>query len=114
VKGSDAGDVTADDQLAEKPLVHAVRRPAGALPCRPGPRDGAVAQPSPGTSQLRLEWSRERCTADGMLHGGALMSLANATPPRLPESRFSAGMIAISLISRRADDQRGEPPTAST
>jgi 1,4-dihydroxy-2-naphthoyl-CoA hydrolase len=25
----------------------------------------------------RLEWSRERCTADGVLHGGALMTLAD-------------------------------------
>jgi uncharacterized protein (TIGR00369 family) len=32
-----------------------------------------------GTVTARMEWAPERCTADGVLHGGALMSLADVT-----------------------------------
>ena len=28
--------------------------------------------------RARLSWSQERCTADGVLHGGAIMSLADS------------------------------------
>ena len=33
---------------------------------------------SPREVQLRLDWSPQRCTAGGVLHGGALMGLADA------------------------------------
>jgi uncharacterized protein (TIGR00369 family) len=32
-----------------------------------------------GTVTARMAWAPERCTAEGVLHGGALMSLADAT-----------------------------------
>jgi 1,4-dihydroxy-2-naphthoyl-CoA hydrolase len=33
---------------------------------------------TPAQVRLRLEWSPQRCTAGGVLHGGALMGLADA------------------------------------
>lgn len=40
---------------------------------------GATAVTSTPTEvRLRLDWSPERCTAGGVLHGGALMALADA------------------------------------
>jgi 1,4-dihydroxy-2-naphthoyl-CoA hydrolase len=37
-----------------------------------------ITSAAPEDVHGRLEWSPERCTADGVLHGGALMSLADA------------------------------------
>jgi 1,4-dihydroxy-2-naphthoyl-CoA hydrolase len=37
-----------------------------------------ITNASPEEVRGRLEWSPERCTAGGILHGGALMSLADA------------------------------------
>lgn len=34
---------------------------------------------SPEEVRARLAWAEELCTADGILHGGALMSLADST-----------------------------------
>jgi uncharacterized protein (TIGR00369 family) len=34
---------------------------------------------APAEVRARLDWSPERCTAGGILHGGALMTLADAT-----------------------------------
>ncbi len=41
---------------------------------------GAVfSASSKGEVKARLDWSPERCTAGGLLHGGAVMSLADST-----------------------------------
>jgi 1,4-dihydroxy-2-naphthoyl-CoA hydrolase len=37
-----------------------------------------VASAAKNEVRGRLEWSPERCTADGLLHGGALMTLADS------------------------------------
>jgi 1,4-dihydroxy-2-naphthoyl-CoA hydrolase len=37
-----------------------------------------VAAVAPAEVRLRLEWDGARCTAGGLLHGGALMGLADA------------------------------------
>jgi 1,4-dihydroxy-2-naphthoyl-CoA hydrolase len=36
-----------------------------------------VTEASPGQVRAAMDWARERCTAAGILHGGALMSLAD-------------------------------------
>jgi uncharacterized protein (TIGR00369 family) len=38
----------------------------------------SVVDVAPTEVRLRLAWTAERCTAGGMLHGGALMGLADA------------------------------------
>jgi 1,4-dihydroxy-2-naphthoyl-CoA hydrolase len=37
-----------------------------------------IVSASPEEVRSRLEWSPDKCTAGGMLHGGALMSLADS------------------------------------
>jgi 1,4-dihydroxy-2-naphthoyl-CoA hydrolase len=36
-----------------------------------------LVEAGPGLVRGRLEWSAERCTAGGLMHGGALMALAD-------------------------------------
>jgi uncharacterized protein (TIGR00369 family) len=36
-----------------------------------------VSHAEPGEVRGRMEWAAERCTADGVLHGGALMAFAD-------------------------------------
>src|SRR5690242_12546285 len=36
-----------------------------------------VTEASPGQVRAAMDWAPERCTAAGILHGGALMSLAD-------------------------------------
>lgn len=38
-----------------------------------------IVSASPDEVQSRLAWDEAKCTAGGMLHGGALMSLADST-----------------------------------
>ena len=61
-----------------------------------------VADAAPAEVRLRLEWSTDRCTAGGLLHGGALMGLADAAGGlcaflNLPES--ATGTATISSAS---------------
>jgi len=70
----------------------------------------------------RLEWSEERCTAGGVLHGGALMTLAdtlgalcaflNLPPPRRPEDEHDR--VEEQLLQGRPGGPRRErlPPAA--
>ena len=37
-----------------------------------------VGEPTPEEVRARLEWREELCTAGGLLHGGALMGLADS------------------------------------
>lgn len=48
-----------------------------AMPFTELPGASTVAA-APGEVRLRLDWSAGRCTAGGLLHGGALMGLADA------------------------------------
>jgi 1,4-dihydroxy-2-naphthoyl-CoA hydrolase len=36
-----------------------------------------LLEATPGLVRARLEWSPERCTTNGIMHGGALMALAD-------------------------------------
>ena len=38
-----------------------------------------VGEPTPEEVRARLEWREDLCTAGGLLHGGALMGLADST-----------------------------------
>lgn len=53
----------------------------------------------------RLEWSPERCTSGGMIHGGALMSLADSLGAlcaylNLPEGTQTATMTSSTSFLR--------------
>jgi 1,4-dihydroxy-2-naphthoyl-CoA hydrolase len=48
----------------------------------------------------RLEWSPERCTASGVLHGGALMSLADALAAVCAYLNLPAGASTSTIESK--------------
>jgi 1,4-dihydroxy-2-naphthoyl-CoA hydrolase len=59
----------AEGQITQEQLVNLVPF-AGALGIQ-------IVSATPDEVKGRLEWSQERCTAGGVLHGGALMTLAD-------------------------------------
>ena len=68
-----------------------------------------VVDVAPREVRLRLEWHADRCTAGGLLHGGALMGLADAAGGlcaflNLPEGATGTATIssATQLPARRA------------
>ena len=46
---------------------------------------------TPAQVRLRLDWSPQRCTAGGVLHGGALMGLADAAGGLCAHLKLPAG-----------------------
>jgi uncharacterized protein (TIGR00369 family) len=61
---------------------------------------------APAQVRLRLEWDAARCTAGGLLHGGALMGLADAAGGlcaflNLPEGASGTATISSATIFLR-------------
>ena len=54
----------------------------------------------------RLAWSPERCTAGGLLHGGALMTLADATAATCAYLAFPADATGTSTIESKTNFMR--------
>ncbi len=50
--------------------------------------------------RVRMEWAQERCTAQGILHGGALMSLADATGATLAVLNLPEGAWTSTIESK--------------
>jgi 1,4-dihydroxy-2-naphthoyl-CoA hydrolase len=50
--------------------------------------------------RARLDWSKERCTAGGVLHGGALMTLADSAGALCAFLNLPAGATTTTLESK--------------
>ena len=49
--------------------------------------------------RARLAWAEERCTSNGIMHGGALMSMADAVGGMVAMANLPEGAVATSTIS---------------
>lgn len=69
---------------------------------------GAVAVVSgPEEVRLRLDWAPERCTAGGLLHGGALMGLADGAGGLCAFLNLPEGATGTATISSATNFLRG-------
>jgi 1,4-dihydroxy-2-naphthoyl-CoA hydrolase len=55
----------------------------------------------------RIEWAPERCTAGGLLHGGALMALADGAGGALAFFNLPDGAIGTATIESKTNFLRG-------
>jgi 1,4-dihydroxy-2-naphthoyl-CoA hydrolase len=55
----------------------------------------------------RIEWAPERCTAGGLLHGGALMALADGAGAALAFLNLPEGAIGTATIESKTNFLRG-------
>lgn len=62
---------------------------------------------APAEVRLRLEWHAERCTAGGLLHGGALMGLADAAGGLCAFLNLPEGATGTATISSATNFLRG-------
>ncbi len=86
-----------DDRLTE--TMRAAMPFAGALEI-----EGLSA--ADGVVVARLAWSPERCTAGGLLHGGALMTLADATAATCAYLALPADATGTSTIESKTNFMR--------
>jgi len=66
-----------------------------------------VADAAPTEVRLRLAWTAERCTAGGLLHGGALMGLADAAGGLCAFLNLPEGAAGTATISSATNFLRG-------
>jgi 1,4-dihydroxy-2-naphthoyl-CoA hydrolase len=66
-----------------------------------------VAEVTPAQVRLRLEWDAGRCTAGGLLHGGALMALADAAGGLCAFLNLPEGASGTATISSTTNFLRG-------
>jgi 1,4-dihydroxy-2-naphthoyl-CoA hydrolase len=57
--------------------------------------------------RARLDWSPERCTSGGMLHGGALMALADSTGGACAFVNLPDGAIGTTTVESKTNFIRG-------
>jgi uncharacterized protein (TIGR00369 family) len=62
---------------------------------------------APAEVRLRLQWDAARCTAGGLLHGGALMGLADAAGGLCAYLNLPEGASATATISSATNFLRG-------
>ena len=62
---------------------------------------------APDEVRLRLPWQADRCTAGGMLHGGALMGLADAAGGLCAFLNLPEGATGTATISSATNFLRG-------
>ncbi|HEX5225446.1 MAG TPA: PaaI family thioesterase [Solirubrobacteraceae bacterium] len=55
----------------------------------------------------RMEWAPERCTAGGLLHGGALMALADGSGGVLAFLNLPEGAVGTATIESKTNFMRG-------
>jgi uncharacterized protein (TIGR00369 family) len=58
-----------------------------------------VLSASPDEVRARLAWAEDRCTSNGIMHGGALMSLADAVGGMVAMANLPEGAVGTSTIS---------------
>jgi uncharacterized protein (TIGR00369 family) len=66
-----------------------------------------VTSVAPAEVRLRLEWDATRCTAGGLLHGGALMALADAAGGLCAYLNLPEGASGTATISSATNFLRG-------
>jgi uncharacterized protein (TIGR00369 family) len=69
---------------------------------------------SPELVTGRMEWAPERCTAGGLLHGGALMALADGCGGVLAFFNLPEGAIGTATIESKTNFMRGVTEGAVT
>ncbi len=62
---------------------------------------------SPELIRGRLAWAPERCTAGGLLHGGALMALADSVGGALAFLNLPEGAVGTATIESKTNFLRG-------
>jgi uncharacterized protein (TIGR00369 family) len=73
-----------------------------------------LTEVSPELVRSRLEWAPERCTAGGLLHGGALMALADGNGGVLAFFNLPEGAIGTATIESKTNFMRGVTEGAVT
>lgn len=66
-----------------------------------------VTEAMPDVVRARLRWSPERCTAGGVLHGGALMGLADSCGGLLAFLSLPDGAIGTTTLTSTTSFLRG-------
>ncbi len=61
----------------------------------------------PEELQARLDWSPERCTSGGVLHGGALMALADSTGAACAFVNLPTGAAGTTTVESKTNFIRG-------
>ena len=66
-----------------------------------------LTEVTPDVVRGRMEWAPERCTAGGLLHGGALMALADGAGGALAFFNLPEGAIGTATIESKTNFLRG-------
>ena len=66
-----------------------------------------ITEATPDVVRARLPWSPDRCTAGGMLHGGALMGLADSCGGLLAFLNLPDGATATTTLTSTTSFLRG-------
>jgi 1,4-dihydroxy-2-naphthoyl-CoA hydrolase len=66
-----------------------------------------LTEATPEAVRGRIAWTPERCTAGGLLHGGALMSLADGAGGVLAFLNLPEGAIGTATIESKTNFMRG-------
>jgi len=66
-----------------------------------------LTEATPEVVRGRLDWAPERCTAGGLLHGGALMSLADGAGGALAFLNLPEGATGTATIESKTNFLRG-------
>ncbi|HXD54594.1 MAG TPA: PaaI family thioesterase [Solirubrobacteraceae bacterium] len=66
-----------------------------------------LTEVTPEVVRGRMEWAPERCTAGGLLHGGALMALADGAGGALAFFNLPEGAIGTATIESKTNFLRG-------
>jgi uncharacterized protein (TIGR00369 family) len=66
-----------------------------------------LLEATPELVRGRLEWSEERCTAGGLMHGGALMALADTCGGACAFLNLPEGAIGTATIESKTNFLRG-------
>ena len=66
-----------------------------------------LTEVTPELVRGRMEWSEERCTAGGLLHGGALVALADGAGGALAFFNLPEGAIGTATIESKTNFLRG-------
>ncbi len=66
-----------------------------------------LTEVTPEVVRARMEWAPERCTAGGLLHGGALMALADGCGGVCAFFNLPEGSIGTATIESKTNFMRG-------